>query len=59
MGIHNNLQTKNMSDNQTTTEKVGTYAQNSAEGAKDTLKGAKEAVFGKAEEDKTLGDKAS
>ena len=47
-----------MSENKTATEKAQTYAENSAESAKDTLKNAKETVFGKSEEDKTLGDKA-
>ena len=48
-----------MSSDKTATEKAATYAQNTAESAGNTLKDAKEAVVGKSENDKTLGDKAS
>ena len=48
-----------MSNDKSATEKISTYAENTAESAGNTLKNAKENVFGKAQEDKTLGDKAS
>ena len=46
--LHNNLKRKTMSNDKSATEKISTYAENTAESAGNTLKNAKENVFGKA-----------